>query len=157
MIFDEIVNWPLYFKNPIFKEIFDRLNKIEIETENGIYFRGSGYYFKVMSYETKDYPEVIESHRKEVDIQLVLNYSEKIRIHAKENLEEKRIYSPNDDCVFYKVQQHESHVAELILSPGKMAVFFADDIHQPQFNVGDNINLIKKIVIKVDEKFFSFK
>lgn len=36
-----------------------------------------------------------------------------------------------------------------------MGVFFNQDIHNPQFAVNDKVEEIKKIVIKVNEKFFT--
>ena len=36
-----------------------------------------------------------------------------------------------------------------------MAVFFPDDIHNPQYAVNSKIETLKKIVIKIDEKLFS--
>jgi beta-galactosidase beta subunit len=36
-----------------------------------------------------------------------------------------------------------------------MAIFFPDDIHQPQFALENKIETLKKIVIKIDEKLFT--
>lgn len=153
MIFDKIDKWNLYFKHPIFIRIFQDLDKIKINTPNGVYFKNSDYYFKVMSYKTKLNPKIIENHRKEVDIQIVLLGSEKIKLYPVEKLEVKRNYSEEDDCQFYN-KIGTSH-SEVILKPKYMGVFFNQDIHHPQFLVNNKPEEIKKIVIKVNEKFFT--
>jgi YhcH/YjgK/YiaL family protein len=153
MIFDKTKNWSIYFKHPIFNKIFADLNNIKIDTPNGIYFKNEDYYFKVMSYITKENPSIIENHRKEVDIQIVLLGSEKIKLFSLENLEVERDYSEEDDCQFYNITKNNH--SELILKPSFMAVFFTQDIHQPQFLVNNKQEELKKIVIKVNEKFFT--
>lgn len=153
MIFDKIENWKTYFKHDIFNVIFDDLNKINIDTTNGTYFKNDDYYFKVMSYKTKIESDIIENHKKEVDIQILLSGSEKIKLFSDENVETLRAYSEDDDCQFFKKIAKKN--SEIILTPNYMGVFFNQDIHNPQFAVNDKVEEIKKIVIKVNEKFFT--
>lgn len=153
MIYDKIIHWETYFKHDIFKQIFNDLKTISIDTKNGTYFKNDDYYFKVMSYKTQLESDIIENHFKEVDIQIVLEGKEKIKIYDQKAVEIARLYSGDDDCQFYKnVSQPHS---EIILQPEYMAVFFNQDIHHPLFAVDDNITNIKKVVIKVNEKFFT--
>ena len=44
------------------------------------------YYFKVISYETQLSQKLIESHRKEVDIQILLSGKELIKIYKEEDV-----------------------------------------------------------------------
>lgn len=153
MIFDELLNWQLYFKNDIFKEIFEKLKLIDLETKNGIHFKTSFYYFKVMSYDTQINPSIIENHKKEVDIQILLSGTEKVKLYSINQVTSTRDYNIDDDCEFYRpIHKHHS---EITLQPGYMGVFFSQDIHAPLFVGNKEIETIKKVVIKVNEKFFT--
>ncbi len=151
MIYDKIENWKMYFKAPIFNSIFEELKKIDLNTENGVY-KFDKFYFKVMEYNTKNTPEIIESHVKEVDIQILLSGNEGIKMYHQSDLSVKVSYDENTDCTFYNV--HNKPYSELILKPGFMAVFFPQDPHHPQFIVNDQVDFLKKIVIKVNVELF---
>lgn len=153
MIYDSLSNWNQYFINPVFDEIFQKLETLSVNTKNGEYFRTDHYYFKVMSYDTKKEPKVIESHRKEVDVQVVLHGGERIKIYSATKLKVSTEYSEETDCQFYK--ETNSHDMELKLYPGKMAVFFPEDVHGCQHTLANETQNIKKIVIKIDEKLFT--
>jgi YhcH/YjgK/YiaL family protein len=126
---------------------------LSVDTKNGEYFRTGNYYFKVMSYDTMPEPTVIESHRKEVDVQVVLAGGERIKIYSPNSLKIATEYSEETDCQFYKAQQPAD--MEFKLFPGKMAVFFPQDIHGCQYTRSNEIETIKKIVIKIDEELFT--
>ena len=153
MIIDKIENWPIYFKEPIFSEIKNELANYNSTTPNGVYKSHENYYFKVMSYDTKLDAKIIESHRKEVDVQILFSGNEHIKIY---NISDVAIIEPYDaasDCQFYK--NSGNPVTEVNLRPGYMAIFFPDDIHQPQFAVDSKIETLKKLVLKIDEKLFA--
>ena len=153
MIYDNLSNWKLYFDSPIFDEIYQKLKSITVDTKNGEYFKTELYYFKVMSYDTLLEPTIIESHKKEVDVQIVLNGGEGIKIYSPTSLEVSVKYSEKTDCQFYRSK--ESADMEFNLFPGKMAVFFPQDIHGCQYILSNEIKTVKKIVIKIDEKLFT--
>ena len=153
MIIDKINNWVLYFKAPIFLEIFKELDNYNFDTPNGIYRTNENYYFKVLSYDTKLESNIIESHIKEVDVQILFFGNEKIKIYNSESVTITEPYSNETDCQFYK--KIGNPISEINLQPGYMAIFFPDDIHHPQFAVGNKIQTIKKIVLKIDEKLFT--
>lgn len=151
MIYDKISNWKTYFKHPKFEEIFAELANYNTSTENGVYHH-EDFYFKVMEYDTKEAPEIIESHRKEVDIQILLTGSEKIKMYHDSDLTVSEAYNPETDCVFYSTKAEP--YTELILYPEYMAVFFPSDPHHPQFKTKNGIQALKKIVIKVSITLF---
>ncbi|MBU3714069.1 MAG: DUF386 domain-containing protein [Ferruginibacter sp.] len=153
MIHDQINNWRLYFKAPIFENIFSELAQLNIYTPDGVYKNHSDYYFKVMSYETQSAPRIIESHIKEVDIQILFSGKEKIKLYDKNSVQIEKSYDEASDCQFY--QETSSPTSDINLIPGFMAVFFPQDIHHPQFSVDGQINTLKKIVIKVNAKLFT--
>lgn len=153
MIIDKIENWSLYFKAPIFSEIKKELESYSKETANGVYKTHENYYFKVMSYDTKLESNIIESHRKEVDIQILFSGNENIKIYNDKDVTITEVYDENTDCQFYKSVGNP--ITDINLRPGYMAIFFPDDIHHPQFAVEGNIETLKKLVLKIDEKLFA--
>ena len=106
-----------------------------------------------MSYETKIRPSIIESHKKEVDVQILLKGKEHIKIYSADNVETMEEYDSKTDCQFYK--DIKGPDLELNLIPDKMAVFFPQDIHGCQYAFNNQASVIKKIVIKIDEKLFT--
>jgi len=153
MIVDKIENWKIYFKAPIFEEIFSEFKKFNLNTPNGVYKNNNDFYFKVMSYETKLESTIIESHRREVDVQILLSGKENMKIYDSKDFQISQVYDEESDCQFYK--KINNPITEINLEPGYMAVFFPDDIHHPQFAVNNKIEKLKKIVIKINEKFFT--
>lgn len=153
MIIDKIENWRIYFKALIFNNIFEELKTYNLQTKNGTYKNHENYYFKVMSYETKLESTIIESHIKEIDIQIIISGSENIKIYDSKSVEIMQPYDEESDCQFYAKMGNP--ITEINLQPGYMAVFFPDDIHHPQFAVDNKIETLKKIVIKIDEKLFT--
>jgi biofilm protein TabA len=153
MIFDKIANWYTYFPEDKFDLVFKYIENIDCNTADGIYQINDDFYVKVMSYKTLQDPNVIESHRKEVDIQIVLDGRERIKIFNKSDVEIKAEYRDDIDCVFY--ENPGTARLDLRLGEGYMAVFFPDDIHQPAFTIGESDNFIKKIVIKANANLFS--
>ncbi|MCV6629712.1 MAG: YhcH/YjgK/YiaL family protein [Flavobacteriaceae bacterium] len=153
MIFDKIEYWNYYFKHPIFKEIFEKLTTLSEETLDGIYYKNEDYYFKVLSYKTKRIADIVENHQKEVDIQIVLKGKEQIDVYDENAVKSIRPYEEKEDCEFYEIIG-EAH-SKLILEKGFMSVFFQQDIHNPQICINQKEEIIKKIVIKVNEKFFT--
>ena len=72
MIVDSISNRKIYFKGEVFDELFEQLKSYTLDTPNGVYKNHKDFYFKVMSYDTKLTSNITESHRKEVDVQILL-------------------------------------------------------------------------------------
>jgi YhcH/YjgK/YiaL family protein len=153
MIVDKISNRHLYFKGEIFDELFRQLSTYTLDTPNGVYKNHENFYFKVMSYETKLASNITESHQKEVDVQILLSGNEGIKVFNASDVEITQAYDEEMDCQFYN--PINLPISEVNLMPGYMAVFFPDDIHNPQYAVDGKIENLKKIVIKIDEKLFS--
>lgn len=154
MIFGNITDWKYYFgKTKYQDELYQELQSISSAIKNGIYKLNDHIYYKVMSYETQASPSVIESHKKEVDVQIVLSGKEHIKVYDPSNVQVTMPYNAEKDCQFYSSEKVP--FVEFDLIPGKMAVFFPNDIHACQFVVGDKTEPIKKIVFKIDEKLFT--
>jgi len=153
MILDKLEYSTRYFKSKLFKEIFDKVRDFDINTPNGTYLTNERYYFKVMTYDTQFSPNIIESHRKEVDVHILLYGKERIKIYKEGEVIVKKKYSSRTDCQFY--QESKPASLEFILESGYMAIFFPNDIHAPLFTCNNKVEELKKIVIKIDEKLFA--
>ena len=156
MIFDYISKWPLYFSGQVFETIFGKLDQLLAEAPPCGEYPLDGYdvFFKVLSYETKSSDWITESHRKYVDIQIVTEGSEGIRLYEKDKLDVVAAYKDDNDCEFYKLPDSDLVNSKVILRPGHMGIFFPQDVHMTQIAPAQT-QTIKKVVIKVNEKYFS--
>lgn len=150
MIIDSIKNLKLYFNFKAFHEILDAIEGIDQEFPDGIIELGNGNYIKVMSDETILESSIIESHRKEVDIQILLKGQELIKVFSQDQVTIKIPYDSDSDCQFYE-HPKQAH-GEIMLKEGHFAVFFPQDIHNPLNAIGEPIRL-KKIVVKLNLKW----
>ena len=152
MIFDKLTSYPVYFQTSEMKSIIeDVIQNYSITTEDGTYQEFDHYYTKVMSPETLAVSDIIESHQREIDIQILLSGTEKIRIFSEESVTIKSDYNPEIDCTFY-TPSSDPH-SEVVLQPGYFAMFFPQDIHNPLI-ANTKIQSLKKIVIKIDVNWY---
>jgi YhcH/YjgK/YiaL family protein len=156
MIFDYIEQWPLYFSGKVFIDTFEKLQEIfdSSPTPGEYALEGYDIFFKVLSYDTKSADWITESHKNYVDIQVVTEGVEGIRLYEKNDLEIQTAYNSDNDCEFYKMPATSLIYNEVLLRPGCMGIFFPQDVHMTQI-APMQIQKIKKIVIKVNEKYFS--
>jgi len=152
MIFDKLTSYPVYFQTSEMKSIIeDVIQNYSIATEDGTYQEFDHYYIKVMSPETLEVSDIIESHQREIDIQILLSGTEKIRIFSEESVTIKSDYNPEIDCTFY-TPNSDPH-SEVVLQPGYFAMFFPQDIHNPLI-ANNTIQSLKKIVVKLDVNWY---
>ena len=152
MIFDKLTSYPVYFQSSEMKSIIeDVIQNYSITTKDGTYQEFDHYYIKVMSPETLEVSDIIESHQREIDIQILLSGTEKIRIFSEESVTIKSDYNPEIDCTFY-TPNSDPH-SEVILQPGYFAMFFPQDIHNPLI-ANNTIQSLKKIVVKIDVNWY---
>lgn len=152
MIFDKLTNYPIYFQSSEMRSIIeDVIQNYSITTEDGIYKKFDHYYIKVMSPKTLKVSDIIESHQRETDIQILLKGAEKIRIFSEESVTIKSDYNPETDCTFY-TPSSDPH-SEIVLQPGYFAMFFPQDIHNPLI-ANNTIQSLKKIVVKIDVNWY---
>lgn len=152
MIFDKFTSYPVYFQSSEMKSVIeDVIQNYSITTEDGTYQEFDHYYIKVMSPETLEVSDIIESHQREIDIQILLSGTEKIRIFSEESVTIKSDYNPEIDCTFYTPNSNPH--SEVILQPGYFAMFFPQDIHNPLIAY-NTIQSLKKIVVKLDVNWY---
>jgi YhcH/YjgK/YiaL family protein len=106
--------------------------------------QGDDVFVLMNAYETKDVKDCpSETHKKYIDIQVMLEGSERFG-HA--FLAQQTVidgYHSEKDYTFY-----DSPMDYLVLNKGQFAVFYPSDIHQPGIAVKESI-AVKKAVFKV--------
>ena len=107
-----------------------------------------------MSDQTRIHSDIIESHLKEVDIQILLKGRELIKVYESKEVDVKTPYNADIDCQFYSNPRTPNN--QLILKEGVFAVFYPQDIHNPLNAVG-NVEELKKIVVKLNLKWLHEK
>ncbi len=105
---------------------------------------GDQVFLLMNEYETKAAEDcVMETHKKYIDIQLMLNGSESFGYAPLEDQPIVEDYNVEKDYTFYMAEMNY-----LTLKEGYFALFFPADIHQPCIAVNEPIP-VKKAVIKV--------
>lgn len=106
--------------------------------------QGEDVFVLMNAYETKDVKDCpIETHKKYIDIQVMLEGTERFG-HA--FLGQQKViegYHSEKDIIFY-----EASMDYLVFSKGQFAVFYPSDMHQPGIAVNEPI-AVKKAVFKV--------
>ena len=86
-----------------------------------------------------------ETHRKYIDIQLMVEGSEFMEIGAIADFELSEAYMPERDVMFYHPR---SPVSAVLMKPSTVAIYFPEDVHRGGIWVGSE-NLVRKVVIKI--------
>ena len=101
----------------------------------------------VGKYFTKQENEKVwESHKKYLDVQIMINGTEKVAISNIRNMEVKS-FDSEKDLVILKGEK----AFDVIMKKGDVLVLFPNDVHKPELNVSENDDSgnIRKIVTKV--------
>ncbi len=136
--------------------ISDFIAKASSDTEDGTYpLIGEEVFAKVLSYNTTaDNNNQVEAHNQYVDIQTLISGNEKVEIYKRGLLDTTDPYSSEIDCEFFTPSAN-AKIADVILNQENSAVFFPNDAHLPNLNYQTENGPVKKIVIKIYEKYFS--
>jgi YhcH/YjgK/YiaL family protein len=148
MIVDRIENSDEYcILNPNFKVAFDFLKKVKIEdfTEEKLKIDGDNVFAIINDYTTKD-AEVsqLESHRKYIDIQYMLEGEELIGYSPLTNQVACAEYETDSDIMFFP----DKPSCFIKLTPESYSILYPQDLHMPGIKVSSPAP-IKKIVVKV--------
>jgi len=87
-----------------------------------------------------------ESHKKYLDVQIMINGNEKVAISNIRNMEVKSFDSEKDLVILEGEKEFD-----VVMKTGDVLVFFPNDVHKPELNISetDNSGSIRKIVTKV--------
>ena len=101
----------------------------------------------IQEYFTKPVSEKFwESHKKYIDIQIVLDGKEYMGYSPIDFLKIKDAYNEENDIVFYENDSDEH--SSVMTQKNHFCVFFPDDGHKPGLHIKD-VSRVKKAVIKV--------
>ena len=101
----------------------------------------------VGKYFTKEENEKFwERHKKHLDVQIMINGTERVAIGNIQNMNEKS-FDFEKDLVILKGEK----AFDIIMKKGDVLVLFPNDVHKPELNISetDNSGNIRKIVTKV--------
>ena len=148
MIYDKIDNRGLYVGvSEDLRLGLEYLKNVSSDVELGVHELSSRMKAIVSEYTTKEEnANGYEAHREWIDIQYLLEGSEKICCLPLEYLKETKAYDASMDAAFYE----ETGVAgqEMLVGYGYFAVFFPQDGHKPGLCAGE-CEAVKKVVVKV--------
>jgi YhcH/YjgK/YiaL family protein len=113
--------------------------------ELGKYFIDSDeIYFMVNQYESKPAADCKpETHEKYIDIQIILEGEEQMGYRAFDGQATSVEYNPEKDVTFFTIDTDM-----IAVKKGMFAIFFPQDIHQPNVMLNAPV-LVRKIVVKV--------
>lgn len=147
MIYDKIDNIGLY--KGLSEDISLGLEFLKNATpiiNNGVHELNPRVKAIVSEYETKEVNgSRFEAHKKFIDIQCVLQGTEKICCLSIDNLQENTPYNEELDAAFYT---SERPPLEMEIGNGSFAIFFPQDGHMPCLCV-DEPTKVKKVVVKI--------
>jgi YhcH/YjgK/YiaL family protein len=148
MIADSLSNSEIYESaHPLFFKAFDFLRTARFENlPLGRHaLEGDDLFVIYMEYDTKDLDDcVMESHRKYIDIQYMVEGEEAMAVSTLRGQAESTPYDDERDVAFY-----EKNYDSIIKVPeGHFTVFFPHDLHMPSMKTGA-IRKIKKAVCKI--------
>lgn len=98
-------------------------------------------------YETKPRAEgFFESHRKYIDVQVVVVGEEAMELSDISRIKVKQPYQEDRDVIIYA---DAADASLLRVYPGQAAIFFPNDVHMPQMQTSGKPVLVRKTVVKV--------
>lgn len=148
MIIDVLHNAYCYFTGQWWREAVDFIRAAGSELGDGERpIRGQQMFARVLSYTTGPREDaVLESHRRYMDIQVVLTGQETVAVWPAETLSPLGPYDVVRDVTLYEPPTSQPVTFEF--RPGYFAVFLPQDAHMPQL-VSRAPCRMKKVVVKV--------
>lgn len=149
MVIDRLERLERYLPRPRFAEALGYLRSINAQTQEGERkFLGDELFVRVFRCDTRDAPaDLVEAHRRYIDVQLVLEGLEVIEWHPIEGLNVSAAYDNEKDVEFFN--RLAVGMQPLLMQPGYFAIFYPQDGHLPQLHATGTVSNIKKAVMKV--------
>lgn len=145
MITDSLKNIDKYTSIPEF--IRNYIKKMPADISLGRHTIINDDYMNVEVYETKC-SGAFESHKKYIDIQIILAGTERINYIDTAELSVNIPYNEEKDIIFYK--KFDGNCSNVILQKGHFAVFYPYEAHMPQLSGTGFPSKVKKAVVKIE-------
>lgn len=125
-------------------QYIENLDKRKLE--NGIYRVNDNFYYLIQEYYTKNENDyVLESHKKYIDIQWIVEGEEIIGVTDVASLYSEKSYCEEKDTMFWKANKS---MLEVVLKQGAYIVLYPNHAHMGCLAVNDSVR-VKKIIGKV--------
>lgn len=112
----------------------------------GMHVVNEGFFYKVIEYITTGEPEKLyESHRRFVDIQLLISGEEMLQVIDIDRMLIAQHYDVDKDCILYNPI---ANMSGTILRPGSIMILYPRDGHR-SMSISDKGCMVKKIVGKI--------
>jgi YhcH/YjgK/YiaL family protein len=148
MIYDRIEHMHIYCRpGTRLRQALDWLRNLESTPADGrVEIDGARLFASVTSYATAPREEKrFETHRKYIDVQMLLEGEEAIDVSLEEALAPLEAYSPDKDIAFFESPPAYS---PLVMKPGRVAVLFPQDAHRPGCHLHSG-RKVRKVILKV--------
>ena len=129
------------------KEAISYMSKLDREKLSlGKHKVTEDFFYNVQEYVTNgNIEKPYESHRKYIDIQLLLEGEEMLQVTDINRLVVSNPYNEEKDCIFYYASENASGT---ILRPGSIMILYPKDAHR-SFITNDHSSKVRKIVGKL--------
>ena len=147
MILDKFESRGKYINlNPLFEQAFLFIEEyLQSPIETGVYeIIGRDLFAVVQKYPTKE-NGLYEAHNKYIDIQYMVEGSEKLYCKSRDNLNVVQEYDEKKD---FLLLDGDANSEAIIFMKNQFAIFYPEDAHMPGMQI-DNSEYVEKIVIKV--------
>lgn len=149
MLFDTLDNLELYVPVlPKLKKVIEIMDRsLPYDAEPGSYSTDDpDVRYVVSAYMTSFEPKKFESHRKETDVQIVLEGQELMALTWRELADQASPYDPDNDCVFLDGEP----TVVIQATQGRFVVFLPGEPHKPGVALGEP-SAVKKVVFKIKD------
>lgn len=157
MIYDDIQQAGRYFPGcGAWHTALEHLRTLSADSPDGetVLVDGRRLVAIVQTYDTRPAEAcVVESHRRYIDLQVVLDGQERFDCFMPADLTIKTPYSAENDVVFYDPSAApDPPPARVLLVPGRFAILFPTDAHRPGVMPAADVGpaVIRKVVYKID-------
>lgn len=146
MIIDTLNNMDKYSEIPAYAVEF--IKKLTKDIELGKYKLNDKEFVNIEEYQPKSIADAkFESHKKYIDIQILLSGTERIYIRPVKGLTESVKYSEDKDIAFYAESVNDTDF--VTLSGTNFVMVYPHEAHAPQVEVLSTKDKVKKVVVKL--------
>ena len=108
---------------------------------------GKNAFYMIQEYDTKS-PEAAryETHKKYIDVQIILKGEEEIRFETLDKLTPQVEYIPDKDIAFWNMTDEYDSVR---LIAGELSIIFPDEPHAPSLSASPEESHVVKLIAKI--------
>lgn len=107
------------------------------------------FFYSVQSYETQPADECkLESHRKYVDVQVMVSGEESMDVTDISRLDSSEEYDENKDIMFWRIPKRMS---KIVLKAGDYIILYPENAHRGAVSINDSCHVLKIVgKVKID-------